>query len=108
MNPSFSSSRVATGIAFRVDPGPVERVLAAADLEEAGGLGERRRADPLDLDQLLRGPVNGPFSLRCSTIRRAVSWFRPETCRSSGTLAVFRSTPTKLTQLRDDRLRATP
>ena len=49
--------------------------------------------------QLLAVLVNGPFSLRWSTIRRAVSWFRPETCRSSGTLAVFRSTPTKLTQL---------
>ncbi len=43
--------------------------------------------------------VKDPFSLRYSTTRRAVNWFRPETCRSSGTLAVFRSTPTKFTQL---------
>ena len=42
--------------------------------------------------------VNGPFSLRNSTTRRAVNWLRPETCRKSGMLAVFRSTPTKLTQ----------
>ena len=47
-------------IALGMDPGPVERVLALEDLEEAGGLGERGRADPLDLHQLLavgEGPV---------------------------------------------------
>ena len=85
-------------IALGVDPRAVQRVLALDELEEARGLGERRRTDPFDFHQLLAAG-NGPCSLRKSTIRRAVNWLRPETCRSNETLAVFRSTPTKLTQL---------
>ena len=52
-------------VAFRVDPGAVERVALIADLQEAGGLGEGDRADAFDLADLVAA-VKGPFSSRWS------------------------------------------
>ena len=52
-NPTFLEKFRGRGIAFRVDPGAVERIIAAADLEKARGLSKGRRPDSLDLFQLL-------------------------------------------------------
>ena len=40
-----SSTRLADRVAFRMDPGGVQRIVAAGDLQEAGRLDERRLAE---------------------------------------------------------------
>ena len=42
-------------VAFRMDPGGVQRVVAVGNLQEAGGLHEGRLADAGHLLELLRG-----------------------------------------------------
>ena len=65
-------------VAFGMDGGIVQRILAARHAQETGGLLERLRPQPLTFFSSAREP-NGPFSSRCAMMAWATFLLMPAT-----------------------------